>query len=112
MQLRTLGRSNLRIAPLCLGGNVFGWTAAEAASFAVLDASVSAGLNLIDTADVYSKWAARGNRGGEVEAASSELQGTQEIDHCGADFVRSFLLRPVAAALEHDGTAQLRYEAR
>jgi hypothetical protein len=43
MQLRTLGRSNLRIAPLCLGGNVFGWTAAEAASFAVLDASVSAG---------------------------------------------------------------------
>jgi hypothetical protein len=42
----------------------------------------------------------------------SELQGTQEIDHCSADFVRSFLLRPVAAALEHDGTAQLRYEAR
>lgn len=50
--------------------------------------------------------------GGEVEAALSKLQGTQEIDHCGADFVRSFLLRPVAAALEHDGTAQLRYEAR
>ena len=49
---------------------------------------------------------------GEVEAALSELQGTQEIDHCGADFVRSFLLRPVAAALEHDGTAQLRYEAQ
>jgi aryl-alcohol dehydrogenase-like predicted oxidoreductase len=67
MQLRTLGRSNLRIAPLCLGGNVFGWTATEAASFAVLDASVSAGLNFIDTADVYSKWAARGNRGGESE---------------------------------------------
>jgi len=50
--------------------------------------------------------------GGEVEAALSELQGTQEIDHCGADFVRSFLLRPVAASLEHDGTAQLRYEAQ
>ncbi len=50
--------------------------------------------------------------GGEVEAALSDLQGTQEIDHCGADFVRSLLLRPVAAALEHDGTAQFRYEAR
>jgi aryl-alcohol dehydrogenase-like predicted oxidoreductase len=51
MQLRTLGRSSLRVSPLCLGGNVFGWTADEAASFAVLDASVNAGLNLIDTAD-------------------------------------------------------------
>ena len=50
--------------------------------------------------------------GGEVEAALSELHGTQEIDHCGADFVRSFLLRPVAASLEHDGTAQLRCEVR
>jgi hypothetical protein len=50
--------------------------------------------------------------GGEVEAALSELHGTQEIDHCGADFVRSFLLRPVAAALKHEGTAQLGYEVR
>ena len=66
MQLRTLGRSNLRVAPLCLGGNVFGWTATEAASFAVLDALVSAGLNFIDTADVYSRWAP-GHRGGESE---------------------------------------------
>ena len=52
MQLRTLGRSSLRVAPLCLGGNVFGWTANEAASFTVLDALVGAGLNFIDTADV------------------------------------------------------------
>lgn len=66
MQLRTLGRSHLRVAPLCLGGNVFGWTATEAASFAVLDAAVGAGLNFIDTADVYSRWAA-GHRGGESE---------------------------------------------
>jgi aryl-alcohol dehydrogenase-like predicted oxidoreductase len=66
MQLRTVGRSNLRVAPLCLGGNVFGWTATEAASFAVLDALVSAGLNFIDTADVYSRWAP-GHRGGESE---------------------------------------------
>ena len=66
MQLRALGRSSLRVAPLCLGGNVFGWTATEAASFAVLDALVSAGLNFIDTADVYSRWAP-GHRGGESE---------------------------------------------
>jgi aryl-alcohol dehydrogenase-like predicted oxidoreductase len=66
MQLRALGRSNLRVAPLCLGGNVFGWTATQAASFAVLDALVSAGLNFIDTADVYSRWAP-GHRGGESE---------------------------------------------
>jgi aryl-alcohol dehydrogenase-like predicted oxidoreductase len=66
MQLRTLGRSSLRVAPLCLGGNVFGWTADEAASFAVLDAAVKAGLNFIDTADVYSRWVP-GHRGGESE---------------------------------------------
>jgi aryl-alcohol dehydrogenase-like predicted oxidoreductase len=66
MQLRPLGRSGLRVAPLCLGGNVFGWTADEAASFAVLDASLAAGLNFIDTADVYSVWLP-GHRGGESE---------------------------------------------
>jgi aryl-alcohol dehydrogenase-like predicted oxidoreductase len=66
MQLHALGRSNLRVAPLCLGGNVFGWTATETASFAVLDALVSAGLNFIDTADVYSVWVP-GHRGGESE---------------------------------------------
>lgn len=66
MQLRTLGRSGLRVAPMCLGGNVFGWTADEAASFAVLDAFVGAGLNFIDTADVYSVWIP-GHHGGESE---------------------------------------------
>jgi aryl-alcohol dehydrogenase-like predicted oxidoreductase len=66
MQQRTLGRSNLQVSPLCLGGNVFGWTADEAASFAVLDALVAAGLNFIDTADVYSVWIP-GHRGGESE---------------------------------------------
>jgi aryl-alcohol dehydrogenase-like predicted oxidoreductase len=66
MQFRTLGRSSLRVAPLCLGGNVFGWTADEAASYAVLDAAVNAGLNFIDTADVYSRWVP-GHRGGESE---------------------------------------------
>ena len=64
--MRNLGRTGLQVAPLCLGGNVFGWTADEPTSFAVLDAYAEAGGNFIDTADVYSRWIA-GNRGGESE---------------------------------------------
>ena len=52
MQLRPLGRSGLSVAPLAFGGNVFGWTADEATSFALLDRFVDAGFNLVDTADV------------------------------------------------------------
>jgi aryl-alcohol dehydrogenase-like predicted oxidoreductase len=66
MQFRSLGRSPLQVSPLCLGGNVFGWTADERTSFAILDAWVEAGFNFIDTADVYSKWAP-GHTGGESE---------------------------------------------
>ncbi|MFG2378958.1 aldo/keto reductase [Streptomyces sp. NPDC048504] len=64
--LRKLGRSDLEIFPLNLGGNVFGWTADEAASFAVLDAYAAAGGNFVDTADSYSAFAP-GNQGGESE---------------------------------------------
>ena len=63
---RRLGNSSLEVGPWALGGNVFGWTADEAMSFKILDAFVDAGLNLIDTADVYSKWAP-GHKGGESE---------------------------------------------
>jgi aryl-alcohol dehydrogenase-like predicted oxidoreductase len=63
---RRLGKSGLEVAPLALGGNVFGWTADEATSFGVLDAFVAAGFNLIDTADSYSRWVP-GNQGGESE---------------------------------------------
>ena len=66
MEMRKLGNSGLEIAPLVLGGNVFGWTADETASFKVLDAFVAAGFNCIDTADVYSRWAT-GHTGGESE---------------------------------------------
>jgi aryl-alcohol dehydrogenase-like predicted oxidoreductase len=62
----TLPKTDLKVHPLCLGGNVFGWTANEAESFAVLDAYFEAGGNFIDTADVYSEWK-DGNRGGESE---------------------------------------------
>ena len=67
MQFRKMGRTGLKVAPLCLGANVFGWTADEPASQAVLDAYVAGGGNFIDSADVYSRWAP-GNTGGESEA--------------------------------------------
>jgi aryl-alcohol dehydrogenase-like predicted oxidoreductase len=66
MRKRALGNSGLEIAPLAFGGNVFGWTVDERTSFSLLDAFVAAGFNLIDTADVYSRFAP-GNRGGESE---------------------------------------------
>lgn len=61
-----LGQTQLKVSRLCLGGNVFGWTANEAQSFAVLDAYVEAGGNFIDTADTYSSWVP-GHAGGESE---------------------------------------------
>lgn len=67
MDKRRIGRSGLTVAPFCLGGNVFGWTADEATSFAILDRFVEQGFDFIDTADVYSRWAP-GHRGGESEA--------------------------------------------
>lgn len=62
----TLGNSSIEVSGLCLGGNVFGWTADEAESHRILDRFVAAGGNFIDTADVYSRWA-DGNVGGESE---------------------------------------------
>jgi aryl-alcohol dehydrogenase-like predicted oxidoreductase len=66
MKLRQLGNSELKVAPLMLGGNVFGWTADEPTSFKILDSFVAAGLNFIDTADSYSTWVP-GHAGGESE---------------------------------------------
>ena len=69
--LRRLGASHLHTPKLCLGGNVFGWTADKATSFAVLDAFVDAGGTLVDTADVYSAWVP-GHKGGESESVIGE----------------------------------------
>lgn len=66
MQKHTIGTSNLQVAPLVFGGNVFGWTADERTSFSILDAFVDHGLNFVDTADAYSQWA-EGHQGGESE---------------------------------------------
>ena len=65
--LRPLGRSGLDVAPITFGGNVLGWTADERTSFALLEAFVDGGFNLIDTADIYSRWVP-GHVGGESEA--------------------------------------------
>ena len=64
--MQRIGTTSLQVFPVCLGGNVFGWTATEAESFAVLDAYLAGGGNFVDTADVYSAWK-EGNSGGESE---------------------------------------------
>lgn len=71
MQTRTLGHSDISVTPLALGGNVFGWTIDRPASFRLLDIFVDRGFNLIDTADVYSRWLP-GNKGGESESILGE----------------------------------------
>src|ERR1700686_962750 len=77
-----LGRTEVQVTPLCFGGNIFGWTADEQASFRVLDAYVEAGGNFIDTADVYSAWVP-GHQGGESETILGkwmhERQNRQQI---------------------------------
>jgi len=64
MDTQELGKSGLHVAPWAFGGNVFGWTADQGRSFELLDAFVGHGFNLIDSADVYSRWAP-GHSGGE-----------------------------------------------
>ncbi len=71
MEHRQLGQTSLHVAPLALGGNVFGWTVDNQTGFKLLDAFVGVGFNLIDTADSYSRWAP-GNKGGESEALIGE----------------------------------------
>ena len=66
MKEKALGKSGLRVSPICFGGNVFGWTADEKTSFQLLDAMLDAGVNFVDTADSYSTWVA-GHQGGESE---------------------------------------------
>jgi aryl-alcohol dehydrogenase-like predicted oxidoreductase len=79
MEMRQLGRSDLKIAPLMLGGNVFGWTADEATSFAILDAFVDAGFNAIDTADVYARWSPAGG-GASEKVIGAWLKATGKRD--------------------------------
>jgi aryl-alcohol dehydrogenase-like predicted oxidoreductase len=75
MQRVKLGKSDLQVPVICLGANVYGWTVSEADSFRQLDAALEAGLNFIDTADVYSRWAP-GHQGGESEAILGKWMAT------------------------------------
>lgn len=98
MQLRQLGRSGLSVAPLAFGGNVFGWSVDEPRAFELLDAFVDAGLNLIDTADVYPAWVP-GNRGGESETTIGKwLKRSGKRD-------KVLIATKVAKWVEHRGLA-------
>jgi aryl-alcohol dehydrogenase-like predicted oxidoreductase len=100
MQLRPLGRSGLHAAPLALGGNVFGWTADETTSHAVLDAFVDGGFNLIDTADIYSTWAP-GHVGGESESVIGRwLQRSGKRDRV---LIATKVGKPMGADASGDG---------
>src|ERR1700693_5227863 len=74
--MTALGRTDLDVFGICLGGNVFGWTADEPQSFAVLDGYARAGGNFIDTADSYSAWVP-GNTGGESETILGKWMWTR-----------------------------------
>lgn len=80
MEMRRLGRSSLVVAPLVLGGNVFGWTADEKTSFAILDAFVDAGFNAIDTADVYARWAPSAGAGASERVIGAWLKASGKRD--------------------------------
>lgn len=113
MNKRKLGNSGLEVAPLAFGGNVFGWTVDEPASFKLLDAFVAAGFNLIDTADSYSRWVP-GHQGGESEAIIGNwlkargnrdrvLLATKVSSDMGQgkkDLSREWILREVEASLK------------
>ena len=107
MTLRELGRTGLRVSPLCLGGNVFGWTADEATSFAVLDAYVEGGGNFIDTAEAYSRWVP-GNQGGESEAIIGRwLKTRQDRDRL---VIATKVGAPMGEAPDQKGLSRRRIE--
>lgn len=93
---RPLGKTGLQIAPLVLGGNVFGWTADKPTSFALLDRFLEAGLNAVDTADMYSAWVP-GHRGGESETIIGQWL---KADASRRD--RMVLITKVGAPLDDD----------
>ena len=113
MKKRQLGNSSIEVAPLMLGGNVFGWTADEPTSFEVLDAFVDAGFNFIDTADSYSTWVP-GHSGGESETIIGNwlkrsgkrdqvviaTKVGSEIPGQGKGLSRAWIMRQVEASLK------------
>jgi aryl-alcohol dehydrogenase-like predicted oxidoreductase len=112
MELRELGTSGVKVQPLCLGGNVFGWTIDEKTSFDVLDAFVAKGFDFIDTADVYSRWAsgvggesetiigkwmkARGNRAKIILATKAGM----DMGQGKVDVTKKYILKAAEASLK------------
>jgi aryl-alcohol dehydrogenase-like predicted oxidoreductase len=103
MLTRKLGRSGLRVAALCLGGNTFGWTTDQATSEAVLDAYVEAGGNFIDTADLYSRWAP-GNKGGESETVLGTWMASRRNRH--AVVIATKVMGPMGAGPNDTGLSR------
>lgn len=98
MRYRAVPKTDLVVSELCLGGNVFGWSANEAESIEVLDAFANRGGNFIDTADVYSEWK-DGNSGGESETIIGKwLQGKDRSGFVIATKVAKLSTRPGLAA--------------
>jgi aryl-alcohol dehydrogenase-like predicted oxidoreductase len=104
MLMRTLGRTGLRVAALCLGGNTFGWTTDQAASEAVLDAYVEAGGNFIDTADVYARWAP-GHVGGESETVLGTWMAARGNRH--AVLIATKVMGPMGPGPNDTGLSRL-----
>jgi aryl-alcohol dehydrogenase-like predicted oxidoreductase len=112
MEKRKLGNSDLLVAPIAFGGNVFGWTIDEPTSFGILDQFTASGFNLIDTANVYSRWKP-GNQGGESETIIgnwlAERNNRQQViiatkvgadPGSGMDLSKSNILKQVDASLK------------
>jgi aryl-alcohol dehydrogenase-like predicted oxidoreductase len=113
MKKRMLGKSGIEVSPLCLGGNVFGWTLDPQRSFTILDGFLAAGFDFIDTADVYSKWIP-GHKGGESEAILGRwlkergnrkqvIVATKvgmEMGDGGKGLSKAYILREVEASLK------------
>lgn len=113
MQKRKLGNSDLHVAPLAFGGNVFGWTVDERTSFQLLDSFLDAGFNLVDTADSYSRWVP-GHQGGESETIIGKWMKTRgnrdkvivatkvgsDMGQGKKDLSKDWILREVEASLQ------------
>ncbi len=117
MQKITLGRSGIAVPPVIFGCNVFGWTVDKAQTFRLLDGLVEAGLNALDTADVYSYWVP-GNKGGESETLMGEWlkargrrhdvvilsKGGMEMPGLGKGISAAWLTQAVEDSLRRLGT--------
>jgi aryl-alcohol dehydrogenase-like predicted oxidoreductase len=103
MLMRKLGRTGLRVAALCLGGNTFGWTTDQKASEAVLDAYMESGGNFVDTADVYARWVP-GNAGGESETALGQWMAARRNRH--AVVIASKVMAPMGPGPNDTGLSR------